>query len=41
LTYLDAGAKEILQSISEKQGREMNTIESARDIPKFVAFFKV
>jgi phosphatidylserine decarboxylase len=41
LTYLDAGAKEILQSISEKQGREMNTIESARDIPKFVEFFKV
>ncbi|KAB5563976.1 hypothetical protein DKX38_004030 [Salix brachista] len=40
LTYLGAGAKEILQSISEKQGREMNTIESARDIPKFVKFFK-
>jgi phosphatidylserine decarboxylase len=41
LTYLDAGAKEILQSISEKQGREMNTTESARDIPAFVEFFKV
>ncbi|XP_061980379.1 phosphatidylserine decarboxylase proenzyme 3-like isoform X2 [Populus nigra] len=40
LGLMDKGAKEILQSISEKQGREMNTIESARDIPKFVEFFK-
>ncbi|KAJ6706291.1 PHOSPHATIDYLSERINE DECARBOXYLASE PROENZYME 2 [Salix purpurea] len=40
LGLMDKGAKEILQSISEKQGREMNTIESARDIPKFVKFFK-
>lgn len=39
--HLDAGAKEILQSISERQGRQMNTVESAKEIPKFVEFFKV
>lgn len=38
---LDAGAKELLISISEKQGRKMNSAESANDIPKFVEFFKV
>jgi len=36
----NAGAKELLQSISEKQGRKMNSVESAKDIPKFVEFFK-
>ncbi|XP_011035670.1 PREDICTED: phosphatidylserine decarboxylase proenzyme 3-like isoform X3 [Populus euphratica] len=40
LHLMDKGAKEILLSISEKQGREMNTTESAGDIPKFVEFFK-
>ncbi|PKI45984.1 hypothetical protein CRG98_033624 [Punica granatum] len=40
LGLLDAGAKEILQSISEKQGKKMNTAESAEDIPKFIHFFK-
>eukprot|EP00258_Populus_trichocarpa_P027084 XP_024443103.1 phosphatidylserine decarboxylase proenzyme 2 isoform X2 [Populus trichocarpa] len=40
LHLMDKGAKEILLSISEKQGREMNTTESARDIPAFVEFFK-
>ncbi|KAJ6963341.1 hypothetical protein NC652_001839 [Populus alba x Populus x berolinensis] len=40
LRLMDKGAKEILLSISEKQGREMNTTESARDIPTFVEFFK-
>ncbi|KAL9405765.1 hypothetical protein Peur_002737 [Populus x canadensis] len=40
LRLMDKGAKEILLSISEKQGREMNTTESARDIPAFVEFFK-
>ncbi|XP_061948837.1 phosphatidylserine decarboxylase proenzyme 3-like isoform X1 [Populus nigra] len=40
LRLMDKGAKEILLSISEKQGREMNTTESARDIPAFVDFFK-
>ena len=38
--YLTAGAKELLQSISEKQGRKMNSVESAEDIPKFVDSFK-
>uniref|UniRef100_A0A6N2KIN9 Phosphatidylserine decarboxylase proenzyme 2 n=1 Tax=Salix viminalis TaxID=40686 RepID=A0A6N2KIN9_SALVM len=40
LRLMDQGAKEILLSISQKQGREMSTTESARDIPKFVEFFK-
>ncbi|KAM1135321.1 hypothetical protein EV2_045492 [Malus domestica] len=35
LGLLDTGAKELLQSISEKQGRKMNSVESAKDIPKF------
>ncbi|XP_030510745.1 phosphatidylserine decarboxylase proenzyme 3 [Cannabis sativa] len=37
---MDKGAKEFLLSISEKQGKKMNTTESAKDIPKFVDFFK-
>lgn len=37
---LGAGAKELLQSISEKQGKKMGTVESAKDIPKFLDFFK-
>ncbi|XP_056159324.1 phosphatidylserine decarboxylase proenzyme 2-like [Syzygium oleosum] len=40
LGLIDTGAKEILQSISEKQGRKMNSVESAEDIPKFLNFFK-
>ncbi|XP_015893647.3 phosphatidylserine decarboxylase proenzyme 3 [Ziziphus jujuba] len=40
LGLVGKGAKEILQSISEKQGRKMNSLESAKDIPKFVEFFK-
>ncbi|CAL5377770.1 unnamed protein product [Camellia sinensis] len=40
LGLMDKGAKEILQSISEKQGKKMNSVESARDIPKFIEFFK-
>ncbi|KAF4348336.1 hypothetical protein G4B88_002233 [Cannabis sativa] len=32
---MDKGAKEFLLSISEKQGKKMNTTESAKDIPKF------
>lgn len=39
-SILDAGAKELLQSISEKQGRKMDSVESAKDIPKFVDMFK-
>lgn len=38
--YLDAGAKELLQSLSEKQGKQMNSAESAKDIPKFIKFFE-
>ncbi|KAK9096334.1 hypothetical protein Sjap_021831 [Stephania japonica] len=34
------GAKELLQSLSEKQGRRMNSVESAKEIPKFIEFFK-
>ncbi|KAH7671062.1 Phosphatidylserine decarboxylase protein [Dioscorea alata] len=40
LILIDTGAKEILQSLSEKQGRRMNSLESAKDIPKFLEFFK-
>ncbi|KAK6241413.1 hypothetical protein QUC31_014931 [Theobroma cacao] len=40
LGLMDKGAKEILQSISERQGRQMNSVESAKDILKFVEFFK-
>ncbi|KAJ4950716.1 hypothetical protein NE237_027548 [Protea cynaroides] len=40
LTLMDKGAKELLQSISEKQGKRMNSVESAKEIPKFIEFFK-
>ncbi|KAF5731954.1 phosphatidylserine decarboxylase proenzyme 2-like [Tripterygium wilfordii] len=40
LRLMDKGAKEILQSISERQGKKMNSVESAEDIPKFLEFFK-
>ncbi|CAI9781778.1 unnamed protein product [Fraxinus pennsylvanica] len=40
LGLMDKGAKELLQSISEKQGRKMDTVESAKDIPNFVDMFK-
>lgn len=40
MRYLFAGVKELLKSISEKQGKQMNSAESAEDIPKFVEFFK-
>nr|GMD84567.1 phosphatidylserine decarboxylase proenzyme 2-like [Ipomoea batatas]GMD85599.1 phosphatidylserine decarboxylase proenzyme 2-like [Ipomoea batatas] len=36
----DTGAKEILQNISESQGKKMDTLDSAKDIPKFVELFK-
>lgn len=35
------GVKDLLQNISEKQGKRMNSHESAKDIPKFIEFFKV
>ncbi|XP_027106336.1 phosphatidylserine decarboxylase proenzyme 2 isoform X1 [Coffea arabica] len=40
LGVMDQGAKDILQSMSEKQGKKMDSVESAKDIPKFVEFFK-
>lgn len=40
LGLMDKGAKEILQSISERQGKQMNSVESVQDISKFVEFFK-
>ncbi|KAL6329820.1 hypothetical protein AAG906_037532 [Vitis piasezkii] len=40
LGLMDAGAKELLQRISEKQGKQMNSVESAKDIPKFLKFFE-
>ncbi|VFQ76346.1 unnamed protein product [Cuscuta campestris] len=40
LGLMDNGAKEILQSLSEKQGKKMDAIDSAKDIPKFLELFK-
>ncbi|KAL6964321.1 phosphatidylserine decarboxylase [Sarracenia purpurea var. burkii] len=40
LGLMDKGAKELLQSISEKQGKKMGSVESAKDIPKFIKFFE-
>ncbi|XVF01614.1 hypothetical protein REPUB_Repub04eG0103800 [Reevesia pubescens] len=40
LGLMDKGAKEILQSISERQGRQMSSVESAKDMLNFVKFFK-
>jgi len=36
-----AGVKELLQSISEKQGARMDSPESSADIPRFIESFKV
>ncbi|KAL6517665.1 phosphatidylserine decarboxylase [Orobanche minor] len=40
LGLMDRGAKELLQSISEKQGRKMDSAESAKNITKFITLFK-
>ncbi|XP_023636706.1 phosphatidylserine decarboxylase proenzyme 2 isoform X3 [Capsella rubella] len=40
LRLMDQGAKEILQRLSEKQGKKMNSVESAQKIPSFLEFFK-
>ncbi|XP_057834340.2 phosphatidylserine decarboxylase proenzyme 3 isoform X3 [Cryptomeria japonica] len=40
LTLIDKGTKDLLQSISNKQGERMNTRDSAKDIPKFIDFFE-
>jgi len=36
-----AGVKDLLKNLSEKQGKKMNSPESAKDIPKFLELFKV
>ncbi|GAB2218846.1 hypothetical protein Droror1_Dr00002078 [Drosera rotundifolia] len=40
LRLMDKGAKELLQEISEKQGKKMNSEASAKEIPKFIELFK-
>jgi len=40
LTLIDSGVKRLLQNLSEKQGKQMNLPESAKDIPKFIEMFK-
>ncbi|CAN6906017.1 unnamed protein product [Brassica oleracea] len=40
LRLMDQGAKEILQKLSEKHGKKMNTVESALKIASFLKFFK-
>ncbi|XP_047180296.1 phosphatidylserine decarboxylase proenzyme 2-like isoform X1 [Vigna umbellata] len=40
LGLMDIGVKELLQSISEKQGTRMDSPESSADIPKFIESFK-
>lgn len=40
LGLMDQGAKEILQSISEKQGKKMDSVDSVNNIPKFIKSFK-
>ncbi|XP_057429028.1 phosphatidylserine decarboxylase proenzyme 2-like [Lotus japonicus] len=40
LGLMDIGVKELLQNISEKQGAQMDSPESAADIPKFIESFK-
>ncbi|KAF3791781.1 Phosphatidylserine decarboxylase proenzyme 2 [Nymphaea thermarum] len=35
LTLVNLGVKDLLQNMSEKQGRKMDSPESAKDIPKF------
>ncbi|KAG5625485.1 hypothetical protein H5410_010703, partial [Solanum commersonii] len=40
LGLMDNGAKEILRSLSEKQGKKMDSVESAKEIPNFIEFFK-
>ncbi|KAK4401911.1 Phosphatidylserine decarboxylase proenzyme 2 [Sesamum angolense] len=40
LGLMDKGAKELLQSISEKQGRKMECAESVKNIPDFINMFK-
>ncbi|KMZ70046.1 Phosphatidylserine decarboxylase [Zostera marina] len=40
ITLIDKGAKDFLRYLSEKQGTQMNSLESAEEIPQFIDFFK-
>ncbi|WVZ67337.1 hypothetical protein U9M48_016428 [Paspalum notatum var. saurae] len=40
LTLINTGVKDLLKDLSEKQGKKMNSPESAKDIPKFLELFK-
>ncbi|CAO2196160.1 unnamed protein product [Urochloa humidicola] len=40
LTLINTGVKDILKNLSEKQGKKMNSPDSATDIPKFLELFK-
>ncbi|AQK98088.1 Phosphatidylserine decarboxylase proenzyme 3 [Zea mays] len=40
LTLINTGVKDLLKNLSEKQGKKMNSLESAKDIPKFLELFK-
>ncbi|KAL8166688.1 hypothetical protein V2J09_008187 [Rumex salicifolius] len=40
LNLVGRGVKELLQELSEKQGKKMNSTESARNIPKFIETFR-
>lgn len=40
LGLMDTGVKELLQRLSEKQGKEMSTAESAKKIPQIIEFFQ-
>ncbi|XP_022967583.1 phosphatidylserine decarboxylase proenzyme 2-like [Cucurbita maxima] len=40
LALMDKGVKELLHGISEKQGKRMDSVESAKDIPHFIESFK-
>ncbi|KAG8053875.1 hypothetical protein GUJ93_ZPchr0001g30650 [Zizania palustris] len=40
ITLIDSGVKDLLKNLSEKQGKKMNSPESAKDIPKFLELFK-
>lgn len=38
--FLEKGGKEIMQKLSEKQGDKMNSVDSIKEIPKFIDLFK-
>lgn len=40
LYFLGKGGKEIMQKLSEKQGEKMNSVDSTKEIPKFIDLFQ-